>query len=187
MNDTSEASGVDREFSVYLLDPGTDEVSRAVWDAALAVLRPSLVVAVIDFFPNESWKDGFFALGTEVHAALDVLREAAVPPRSRRRRTWMAERVDLRTKEIFDAYVCYGYHSIQTYAWRDESAANEAFDWRTADIDNHDSGDAMSFRFNANELREVRLRLRADDIDPIFDKIGEWPVRKRWFQRRKQE
>lgn len=157
---------------LYHVANPTGDVSVTFWEVALDYLRPHLYLAQIDMFPSREWDS--FEFTHEELAAYDYLRTVSIRPRGLGRRTWMAERLDLRVSATFDAYRTYGYHSIQTTAFRGDDPQ--------AALDNHDSGSVIGIRLTAAELDELRPLLEARSWP--WEELKKWePPRKRqgWF------
>lgn len=162
----------------YVVSGIPPEVSRTFWDVALDYLRPQLHLATVDMFPDLS--DGWqrrvpFSEGEK--AAYDLLRQVAKAPDSRRRRTWMAEELDLTDAATFEAYKTYGYHSIETSAYRrDEPEASPA-------LHNHDSGSSIMVRLTERELEGLRERLEGPGWPR--DELKRWEPegKRRWLRR----
>ncbi|MDQ4125795.1 MAG: hypothetical protein M3134_09375 [Actinomycetota bacterium] len=160
---------------LYHVSHTTGEVTHTFWQIALDYLRPHLNRAEIDIFPAPEWPSVEFT--EEDLAAYGYLRTVSIRPRGRGQRTWMAEGLDLTVPATFDAYRTYGYHSIQTTAFRRDNPE--------AALDNHDGGSSIGIRLTAAELEEFRPLL--EERCWPWDELKRWEPprrkRRRWFRR----
>lgn len=158
---------------LYHVANTTGDVTTTFWRVVLDYLRPYLYLAEIDMFPAPEWPSVEFM--QEDLAAYDYLRAVSIPPRGWGRRTWMAERLDLTVPATFDAYRTYGYHSIQTTAFRGDDPEPA--------LDNHDSGAVIGVRLSPAELGELRPLLEGRCWP--WDELKRWdpPPERRWFRR----
>lgn len=139
---------------------------------------------MIDLFPDLSSEEPNVEFSQEDIAAYNFLRGVAEPTARRRRRTWMAERLDLTNADTFHTYKTYGYHSIHTQAYRrDEPPESGDYPEAVAALDNHDQGYTVGIRLAEAELEELRALLEEKCWPWDELRKSEPKEKKRWFRR----
>jgi hypothetical protein len=169
----------------YYVSNTTGDVTTTLLRVALDYLRPQIYLAIIDMFPDLADLEPNVEFAEEDIAAYNLLRAVAQPSEPRRRRTWMAERLDLTNDQTFEAYKIFGYHSIHTQAYRrDDPPESGEYPEAVAAIDNHDQGNTIGIRVTEAERQELRGLL--EKLCWPWEELLKWEPKekKRWFRRR---
>jgi hypothetical protein len=144
---------------------------RTVWRTAVEVMRPSLVVAKVDLFPDPSWGERFEALPI---AARDGWAEMRSDTDSR---SGMGVAIDLTLDRLFAAFRDYGIESIHcladgapTISGEDPVLGGRAVsvvfrkDPEFPLVYNHDQGSSVSFEVTDEEHSTIRDQLRRNGV-----------------------
>lgn len=157
---------------------GTDdtdaETVRALWHAAVDILRPVLMLAKVDLFPDPAWGDGFESLPEAARQGWQTLHDRADAST-----TGIGVWVDLADTEIFEAFRAYGIESIHSLGFSDDATDFEQAKpdvvigpllvLRAPDfplVYNHDQGGSLHFELTEIEHRELDAIMAARGIDP---------------------